>query len=554
MRLSLGSAEALASFTNIIRAKTTWIIFWQTIDMAIVATLISLPIGYCSAYVLVWLPKRQQHALLLLILLPYWISTLVRSYAWIAILGREGAVNGSMKFLGLTTEPLALLFNRFGANIGNANVVAPIMILILYSAFSRIDKQLVHVASAMGGRPLFVFGRIWLPLSIPGVVSGCILVFLISLGVFTTPSVLGGPTETSIAMAIEQEVHTVLDLPAAAGLSTLLLMTTVAMLGVSQRFWVPALLGRPVAARTGATLPSMAAFFDQMERLLSTLPKTRARTRSRASGPKGFRPHGLLWMVGAGSLAYLLAPVAVVLLLSFSSASVMQFPPTDLSLRWFKAFFNSAEWVGSAVRSLVVAALTTFAATILGVATAYGLERGLVKQKHWLYVVFLSPLVVPPTIIAFGLYYIYAKLGWIGSLPALAAAHVVIVLPFTFVTLCQGIRTIDPILEFAASGLGGKPIYVFRRITLPLLGPAMLSGSLLAFLTSFDELIIALFITSARGATLPKQMWDSVRFGVDPTNAAAATLLIALSAVIVGTTFFAESRRRTPARSRVTEV
>jgi len=112
------------------------------------------------------------------------------------------------------------------------------------------------------------------------------------------------------------------------------------------------------------------------------------------------------------------------------------------------------------------------------------------------------------------------------------------------VIITQGIRSVDPTIEFAASSLGGKPAYVFRRITLPLLRAATVSGALLAFLTSFDELIVALFLATPRNATLPKRMWDSVRFEIDPTNAAAATLLIGLSVVIVSATLLSETRRR----------
>jgi len=175
------------------------------------------------------------------------------------------------------------------------------------------------------------------------------------------------------------------------------------------------------------------------------------------------------------------------------------------------------------------------------------------RNRRAAYVLLLSPLVVPPTILAFGLYSIYASLGWIGSLTALAAAHVVIVLPFVFVIITQGIRSVDPTIEFAASSLGGKPAYVFRRITLPLLRAATVSGALLAFLTSFDELIVALFLASPRNATLPKRMWDSVRFEIDPTNAAAATLLIGLSVVIVSATLLSEARRRRVVQSLVSK-
>jgi len=372
-------------------------------------------------------------------------------------------------------------------------------------------------------------------------------VFLISLGVFTTPAILGGCREINEAMAIEQQVGTLLDLPAAAALSTLLLIVSVAVLAVTQRIWVPALLGRVRDVPRRRLLASAAALFDVLQRLLRMRRSTPASPRTATArywSAERTRGRRMLWTISGLGLFYLLIPVIVVVALSFSSANFLQFPPRGLSLRWFAAFFRSPEWVGAAGRSFAVALMTTALAMLLGTALAYGIARGRMRDRSWQYVLLLSPLVIPPTILAFGLYSLYAAAGWIGNLGALALAHVVIVLPFVFVTLSQGLKAIDPAVEFAAGSLGGKPAYVFRRITLPLLRPALISGGLLAFLTSFDELIIALFLTSPRSATLPKRMWDSVRFEIDPTNAAAATLLIGLSVLALSLSLLGGVRRR----------
>jgi len=542
LRLSFGSASALASFVEVLTSRTTWIVFRQTFEMAIVVTACSLLVGYPIAYLLVRMSPGVQRVLVVLVLLPYWISTLVRSYAWIAILGRKGIVNSLLIDSGLTTQPIELLYNRLGATIGMVNVVAPMMILVLFAAFARIDLRYTRIGAVLGGRPLFVFGRVWLPLSAPGVWSGCILVFLVSLGVFTTPAILGGSTEMSVAMAIEQQVSTLLDLPAAAALSTLLLAVTMLMLIATQRIWIPALLGETGQQRRRAAW-SIGKLFDRVEQMMRR-PHAATKLASGYWSESRSGPRKFLWLAALIGILYLLIPVIVVIGLSFSSANYLQFPPRGLSMRWFNAFFQSPEWVGAAGRSFVVAVVTTAIVVILGTAVAYGMERGRVRYQRAHYLLLLSPLVIPPTILAFGLYSLYARLGWIGSLSALALAHVVIVLPFVFITLVQGLKTIDPLIEFAASSLGGKPAYVFRRITLPLLRPAVISGGLLAFLTSFDELIIALFLTSPRSATLPKRMWDSVRFEIDPTNAAAATLLIGLSVLVVSVSLLVRPKRR----------
>ena len=543
LRIAFGSPSALASFMDVLTSRSTWIVFRQTFEMAIVVTACSLVVSYPIGYLLVRLSPVAQRIIVVLVLLPYWISTLVRSYAWIAILGRKGVVNTLLIDSGLTTQPIELLYNRLGATIGMVNVVAPMMILVLYAAFARIDLRFTRIGSVLGGHPLFVFGKVWLPLSAPGVWSGCILVFLVSLGVFTTPAILGGSTEMSVAMAIEQQVSTLLDLPAAAALSTLLLVVTALMFVTTQRIWIPALLGEAPGTARAPVAWSIGTLFDRLERITRRTPGSPAPARGYWSERRSV-PRKLLWFAVALGILYLLIPVIVVIGLSFSSANYLQFPPRGLSLRWFSTFFHSPEWVGAAGRSFVVAATTTAIVVILGTAVAYGIERGRVRYQRAHYLLLLSPLIIPPTILAFGLYSLYATLGWIGSLNALALAHVVIVLPFVFITLSQGLKTIDPMMEFAASSLGGRPMYVFRRITLPLLRPAVISGGLLAFLTSFDELIIALFLTSPRNTTLPKRMWDSVRFEIDPTNAAAATLLIGLSVLVVSASLLVRPRQR----------
>lgn len=528
--LSVGSRDALADFVEIATDLTTRIVFWQTFDMAFQVTLAALVISYPIAYLLVRLDRGRQAMLLVAILLPYWISTLVRSYAWIVLLGRDGPLRHALRLLSIQTPDL--LYNRPAAMIGMINVVVPLMVIILYNAFGRIDQALVRVALSMGGSPGYVFGRVWLPLSMPGVAAGTVIVFLVSLGVFTTPAMLGGATETSVAMAIEAEINKVLDVSAAASLSFLLLVAALAILIVARNAWVPALIGVPGKGLGAATL-NAAFLFDWWPRLRARL---RAPTPGKASRPcTPATVTGGTWLKIAAGLGviYILLPIFVVVALSFSGADFLQFPPRSLSLRWFSTFFSSADWTGATQRSFVVAIITTTLSLVLALSTAYATEIGRVRGKQSIYIVILSPLVVPPTILALGLYYIYSKLGWIGSLPALAAAHIVLVFPFVFITLSQGFRSIPPSIINAAQSLGAGRFMTFRSVMLPMLSGSLVSGGLLAFLTSFDELILAMFLTNSRSATLPKRMWDSVRFEIDPTNAAAAAILIGISVLIL---------------------
>jgi putative spermidine/putrescine transport system permease protein len=230
---------------------------------------------------------------------------------------------------------------------------------------------------------------------------------------------------------------------------------------------------------------------------------------------------------------YLLAPLVVVLLISFSSAAFLRFPPPGYSWRWYANLVNDPAWmdaVGVSLRVLVPAAL---ASTALGTAAAIALVRTRILGAGVIGAVLMAPMVVPSIITAAGLYIIYRGLGLNGTLTGMVIGHVIITLPYVFATVASALRSLDPGLEAAAATLGAGPVAAFRRITLPLLAPAVLSSLLFAMVLSFDELIISLFVGSARLRTVPVQMWSNIRGDFDPTVAAIASLcfLVALTAL-----------------------
>jgi putative spermidine/putrescine transport system permease protein len=230
---------------------------------------------------------------------------------------------------------------------------------------------------------------------------------------------------------------------------------------------------------------------------------------------------------------YLLAPLVVVLIISFSSAAFLRFPPPGYSWRWYANLVNDPAWmdaVGVSLRVLVPAAL---ASTALGTAAAVALVRGRILGAGVIGAFLMAPMVVPSIITAAGLYIIYRSLGLNGTLTGMVIGHVIITLPYVFATVASALRSLDPRLEAAAATLGASPVTAFRRITLPLLAPAVLSSLLFAMVLSFDELIISLFIGSARLRTVPVQMWSNIRGDFDPTVAAIASLcfLVALTAL-----------------------
>jgi ABC-type spermidine/putrescine transport system permease subunit I len=168
---------------------------------------VTLLLAYPVSYLLSRLPRSRANLFMMFVLLPFWTSLLVRMYAWMVLLGRHGIINESIIGLGLSAAPFPLLYNRFAVVIGMSHFLLPFMVLSLYSTMIGIDRSLIEAASSMGSSFRQTFLRIYLPLSLPGVYSGCLLVFILGMGFYITPALIGSPRETTIAVYIQQQIE-----------------------------------------------------------------------------------------------------------------------------------------------------------------------------------------------------------------------------------------------------------------------------------------------------------------------------------------------------------
>lgn len=198
-------------------------IFWRSLWLAVVTTVICLAMGFPLAYVIARAPKRWQGVLLFLVIIPFWTNFLVRTYAWMFILRTEGLLNNSLTALGLIKEPLNFLFTDTAVLIGLVYGYLPFMVLPLYAALERLDRSLIEAAWDLYAKPLQVFTRVVLPLSKPGVIAGCVLVFIPSLGAYVTPDLLGGARTMMIGNLIQHQYLVVRDWPFGSALSFVLM-------------------------------------------------------------------------------------------------------------------------------------------------------------------------------------------------------------------------------------------------------------------------------------------------------------------------------------------
>jgi putative spermidine/putrescine transport system permease protein len=231
-------------------------------------------------------------------------------------------------------------------------------------------------------------------------------------------------------------------------------------------------------------------------------------------------------------ILFLCLPIAVVVPMSFSSASSLAFPPPGLSLRWYESFFGDPRWLRAAGTSALVALASSLAALVLGSVAAYGLVRGSFRGRALLEGNFIAPLILPPVITAVALYIFFAQIGLLGTIPGLIVAHTILTVPYVVLLMSVAIRQFDIRIEQVAYSLGASWFRMFRSVLLPNLLPSVLAAWIFAFIISFDEVIVTIFLAGAYD-TIPKRMFNELILQVNPTITAIATLLIALSVTTI---------------------
>lgn len=229
-----GGIDYVFTFGNYVRAVDPLYagIFWSSARVALITTLVSLLISYPAAYRIALMPKRRQLACLILVMMPLWSNYLIRTYAWMVLLNNEGLINRLLLAGGFIDTPLPLLYNDFAIVVGLVYSYAPFMILALFSSISKLGPDLREASADLGASPLMTFWRVTLPLTVPGIAAGCVFVFVLSIGNFVTPDLLGGGKRTMIGNLIYAQFLTARDLPFGSAIATIVIVIMMALLTV----------------------------------------------------------------------------------------------------------------------------------------------------------------------------------------------------------------------------------------------------------------------------------------------------------------------------------
>ncbi|MEM6357567.1 MAG: ABC transporter permease [Pseudomonadota bacterium] len=239
---------------------------------------------------------------------------------------------------------------------------------------------------------------------------------------------------------------------------------------------------------------------------------------------------------------FLIAPILVIIPLSFNAEDFFTFTPGMLaldpdaySLKHYDDFFTNSDWQGALRNSFAIAPMATFLSVSLGTLAAIGLSQSHVPFRGAIMAVLISPMIVPLIISAAGMYFFYSRIGLQGTYWGVVLAHAALGTPFVIITVTATLVGFDKSLTRAAASLGADPVTTFFRIQMPLIVPGVISGGLFAFITSFDEVVVVLFLGSAAQKTLPWQMFTGLREQISPTILAVATILVAISIALLAT-------------------
>ncbi|MGH6934253.1 MAG: ABC transporter permease [Dongiaceae bacterium] len=232
-------------------------------------------------------------------------------------------------------------------------------------------------------------------------------------------------------------------------------------------------------------------------------------------------------------LLFLIAPILVIMPLSFNAEPYFSYPMPGLSLRWYEDFFLNERWQLALRTSLIVAFSVTLLATTLGTIAALGLSRAYFPGRAKVMGLLISPMIVPAAITAIGIYFFYTPVGLSNSIPGLVVAHTALATPFVVIVVTATLSGFDYTLIRAGASLGADPVRVFFKIIFPLILPGLISGALFAFVTSFDETVVVVFLASPEQRTLPRQMFSGIRELISPTITAAATFLVIIAVFLL---------------------
>ena len=514
---------SLAGYRRALGATVYLNVLRNTFGIATQTTLLCLTFAYPLAYWLAGLRPRLRGRLILLVMLPFWTSALVKSFGWLVLLARYGVVARVLSAISPDGQAPELLHGRGAVLMGMTHALLPLAVLTMLPVMIRIDRGLISAAGTLGAPRAQTFWRVFFHLSMPGVAAAGLLVFIASLGFFITPALLGGRHEAMIGQVIIEQIQSVLDWQFGGALAAMLIVSALSTCLVYDLVFGLSVMGGDGGQHATGWLRRVGLLVLAVVGNVTTLV-----TEGLARLLGGHRFGWLLPTYATILIAFLMVPTLMVLPMAFTSSRFLEFPPPGFSLHWMDVYFGSSLWMTATERSFGVAAVTAPLTALIAGAAAIAVARSGPRWGRTVFGLFLGPIIVPTIVTAVAQFYLFARMSLVATILGLVIGHTVIALPISFVVMVAVLKGHDWRLDQAAATLGASRLRVLRHITIPLVKGGCLAALLFAFISSFEELTVAIFISGGLKTTLPKQMWDDVLMAVNPTLAAASVIVLAV--------------------------
>ena len=549
-----GQYEAGFTLENYVRFLTTSLYLnqlWLTIELALITAVTSLFLGYPLAYYLARLDRPWlRSTLLITIISSLWVTYVIRAYAWQVILASNGIVSSLAVAVGLLDGPTSFYPGYWGLVVGMVYVFLPFMVLTLYSSLRNLDGELLEASKNLGAGPLRTFRRVTLPLTKNGIASGTSLVFILALGAYVLPRLLGSGSERTLPVLIEQQIMSESNYPFGAAMSIGLIVVVLLFLWFLLRITgvttgdlggvdavdddgdAPRNSGG-VVARAWSAVAGAADAIGLTSVLGGVGSGVRGVVRSVDSNTREAVIGASLKAYVAAVMVYVAGPLAIIVAVSVTPSEFLTFPPGGFSLRWYVTFFTEPGWIVSLFNSLTIAVAAALLSTSIGGILAFSLDRFDYRFEPVLATFGVLPILVPPVIIGVAFLVFFLQIGFAGNWLSIVVAHGIFYAPFPFILVMQGLRELDRTYEEAAMNLGASPVRTIRTITYPLLRANVVSGALFAFILSLNEYIIAWLLSLFLVETIPIHIFNQLRYSYPPTIAAASTVFILLTVVVM---------------------
>ena len=509
---------SLTNYARIWNSAGFWALLWRTLSFSFIACVFATIIAYPLAFYVGRVVGRNKALLTMLVVIPLWISLLMRIFAWRVILGQSGVLNAALVSTGILDAPSeAFLYSPTAVVIVFAYISVPFIFISTMGAFEKIPRDLFEASEDSGATAFQTFVHLVWPLTRRNLAIGFSLAFLVTVGDFVTPAMIGGIDGTTLGVVISTQFGFANNWPYGAAVAVTLMLSVALLLGL-------------ILALCPARGVMVGGESDQMA------PSTANRV-GRRLGAIGF----------VAATAYLYAPLAIIVLFSFNSANLQVFPLQGLTLHWYYELLQDQSLIEAARRSVVVAACVVSVSVVVGTAFALIVHYSRLKGARFYEMAFALPIATPGVVLGIEMVLGTELFGIPSGITRIVVGQMSFVMPVTLLLLLVRLRRIDPNLMEASLDLGANRWQSFAYVLFPMIRGTIVAGAFLGLTLSADDVMVTLFL-SGGSPTLPIWVFNQMRFGFTPSvNAVFSLLLVAcLLAVAVASWRNAFKRARMP--------